>query len=209
MQDYMSCYAFNAQIDSLGVENSSIATHMFNALAGIGDRILLGASLGKALTLLPLPKKFENGCHYVHNFIDEALRQAFEARNQDATDDGHAEQSADVVDFKGDQRQSTFIREMAKKHRDMHYVRGAGLAVFIGGSETTATVMANTLFNLSRNLNAQRKVVEEVARLDGRIPTFEQLHQMTYLRACIDESELTRTLTALYFTLPQDTFLDI
>lgn len=62
------------------------------------------------------------------------------------------------------------------------------LILFTAGHETTANALSFTLFLLAKNKKAQKKVFEEVARLDlehGDI--MENISQLKYTKQCIEE----------------------
>jgi cytochrome P450 len=62
------------------------------------------------------------------------------------------------------------------------------LNICIGGYETTTNTLSWALYMLARHPEAEEKLHAEVDRvLDGRIPTFDDLPQLTYTRMIIDE----------------------
>jgi len=69
-------------------------------------------------------------------------------------------------------------------------------------------------FNLARHPEVYAKLREEVGRLDGRLPTSEDLREMKYLMWCINEGkqfplqklcELTQTALRLFPSVPANT----
>ncbi|XP_052738859.1 cytochrome P450 6B5-like [Bicyclus anynana] len=89
---------------------------------------------------------------------------------------------------------------------------GQCVLFFAAGFETTATTIGFVFYELSKEQNAQTKVIEEVAdyfrRHNGKIE-YECINEMPYLQACIDETlrlypilgVLTREVAETY-TLP-------
>ncbi|CAA9194369.1 cytochrome P450 [Flavobacterium collinsii] len=61
--------------------------------------------------------------------------------------------------------------------------------LFIAGHETTANALTFTLYLLGRNLEVQQKVLNEILEIESQTENVvEQLQQMTYLNAVINES---------------------
>ncbi|XP_068450959.1 1,25-dihydroxyvitamin D(3) 24-hydroxylase, mitochondrial [Clinocottus analis] len=80
----------------------------------------------------------------------------------------------------------------------------------IGGVETTANSMLWVIFNLSRNPDAQRKLLEEIKEVvpPGQDPCGEHIKSMPYLKACLKESmRLSPSVPFTSRTLDKDTVL--
>ena len=58
------------------------------------------------------------------------------------------------------------------------------------GFETSAAILNSLILNLAANEQVQQKAFEEIHRVVGsnRLPTFEDLSNMPYIRACVKES---------------------
>uniref|UniRef100_A0A8C5MEW5 Cytochrome P450 n=1 Tax=Leptobrachium leishanense TaxID=445787 RepID=A0A8C5MEW5_9ANUR len=77
----------------------------------------------------------------------------------------------------------------------------------IGGVETTANALMWLIFNLSRNVHVQERLLEEIQTVlpPGQSPTAETLQQMPYVKSCIKESmRLTPTVPFTSRTLQED-----
>ena len=62
------------------------------------------------------------------------------------------------------------------------------LNVLLAGRDTTASLLGNIWFTLARRPDIWAKLRKEVQdTLHGQRPTFEQLKEMKYLRAIINE----------------------
>ncbi|XP_072308187.1 1,25-dihydroxyvitamin D(3) 24-hydroxylase, mitochondrial [Eucyclogobius newberryi] len=80
----------------------------------------------------------------------------------------------------------------------------------IGGVETTANSMLWAIFNLSRNPDAQRKLLEEIRAVvaPDQDPCGEHIKRMPYLKACLKESmRLSPSVPFTSRTLDKDTVL--
>ena len=66
------------------------------------------------------------------------------------------------------------------------------LVFFLGGFETTATLMQAASFELSRNPEVQQTLIDEVdemiEKLDGKSISYEQLHEMMFLDMVVQET---------------------
>ncbi|CAJ1050293.1 %2C25-dihydroxyvitamin D(3) 24-hydroxylase, mitochondrial [Xyrichtys novacula] len=80
----------------------------------------------------------------------------------------------------------------------------------VGGVETTANSMLWAIFNLSRNPDAQRKLLEEIREVvpPDQDPNGEHIKSMPYLKACLKESmRLSPSVPFTSRTLDKDTVL--
>ena len=68
-------------------------------------------------------------------------------------------------------------------------LRDEAMTLFLAGHETTANALTWAWHLLSQNRDKEQKLHEELDRvLRGRIPSFEDLSQLTYTRQVIDEA---------------------
>ncbi|KAK1182391.1 cytochrome P450 [Streptomyces sp. NBS 14/10] len=66
---------------------------------------------------------------------------------------------------------------------------GEILSTIVSGYETSSNSMAWVCYRLARHPEVQRRVQEEVDQvLDGRVPTLEDLSELTYTRMVMDET---------------------
>ncbi|XP_024126737.1 1,25-dihydroxyvitamin D(3) 24-hydroxylase, mitochondrial [Oryzias melastigma] len=80
----------------------------------------------------------------------------------------------------------------------------------VGGVETTANSMLWLIFNLSRNPDAQKKLLQEIREVvpSGQSPSGEHIKSMPYLKACLKESmRLSPSVPFTSRTLDKDTVL--
>ncbi|KAL2059151.1 hypothetical protein ABVK25_000443 [Lepraria finkii] len=62
------------------------------------------------------------------------------------------------------------------------------LNILLAGRDTTAALLSNVWFELSKRQAVWDKLQREVSSLNGEFPTFEQLKEMKFLRAILNES---------------------
>ncbi|KAL1621717.1 hypothetical protein SLS56_009059 [Neofusicoccum ribis] len=113
---------------------------------------------------------------YVDQFVDEAVRYREELELQ-----GGAEKKED--------EKYVFLHELAKQTKDKRRLRDELLNVLLAGRDTTASLLGNLFFVLSKRPDVWKKLRAEVEEtLGGKPPTYEQLRNMKYLKWCMNES---------------------
>ena len=81
-----------------------------------------------------------------------------------------------------------FMHELVKALDDPVRIRDEILNVLLAGRDTTASLLGNMWFTLARRPDIWAKLRKEVDEtLHGKRPTFEQLKDMTYLKAFMNE----------------------
>ncbi|KAG0344961.1 hypothetical protein BG004_004049 [Podila humilis] len=80
-------------------------------------------------------------------------------------------------------------------------VQTEAIVFLIAGSETSSTAMTNTLMYLVKNTRCLNKLVQELDQAiasnpPGAIPTYDQVRNLPYLTACINESMRLRPVAA-------------
>jgi cytochrome P450 len=114
---------------------------------------------------------------YIDRFVDEALTLR---RSQKFSE---SKQSSQYI----------FLNELAKETEDREVLRDQILSVLLAGRDTTASLLSNMFWELARHPEIYEKLREEVKELQGRVPTFEELKQMQYLKYCLNECEFSIT----------------
>lgn len=87
------------------------------------------------------------------------------------------------------QRKHVFSRELAARTYDRERVLDELMNVLLAGRDTTASLLCNLFFMLAKDPEIWSKLRAEVAVLKGRIPTYDELHQLKYVQCCISECE--------------------
>ena len=73
--------------------------------------------------------------------------------------------------------------------RDQQLLRGGLSHVLLAGRDTTGALLTNLWSIIGGRPEIWSKLQEEVAALEGRVPTADNLRSMRYLRSCINEGE--------------------
>lgn len=116
-------------------------------------------------------------CHeYVDKFVDEAVRWR---REHDA------EKAAGGVYADGERY--VFIRELAKQTDDKQRIRDELINILLAGRDTTASLLSNMWFEVAKRPEIFAKLRAEVASLDGRLPSYEELRNLKYVKWCLNE----------------------
>jgi cytochrome P450 len=109
-------------------------------------------------------------------FVDKAIRMR-ERYDEEKIVDEAAE------------RRYMFLYGLAQQTGDRRRIRDEVLNILLAGRDTTASLLSNMFFLLAKHPSTWVKLQEEVATLEGRAPTYEQLRNMKYLKYCLNESE--------------------
>ena len=83
-----------------------------------------------------------------------------------------------------------FLHALAGFTRDPKVLRDQIVAILLAGRDTTASTLSWTIYELSRHPHAVAKLREEILTTIGRdrMPTYEHLKNMPYLRAVLNET---------------------
>ncbi|OCK74977.1 putative P450 monooxygenase [Lepidopterella palustris CBS 459.81] len=137
-----------------------------------------GVGLEKLIKLLPPDGQFERDRKFVHNFVDSYVDKALAKSRQLKESD--SENSDRYI----------FIDELVRQTTDRVRIRSEALNVLLAGRDTTASLLTNLWFTLSNRPDIWAKLQAEIAhfQLHGGAPSFEELKEMKYLRALLNES---------------------
>lgn len=114
-------------------------------------------------------------CHaYIDKFVDDAIRFKQE---QDEEKNTGSEKDERYI----------FIHELAKQTTDRRRVRDELINILLAGRDTTASLLSNMFFQLAKRPEIYAKLRDEVAFLEGRPPTYEELRNLKYLKWCLNE----------------------
>eukprot|EP00002_Diphylleia_rotans_P034474 TRINITY_DN740_c0_g1_i1.p1 TRINITY_DN740_c0_g1~~TRINITY_DN740_c0_g1_i1.p1 ORF type:complete len:494 (-),score=96.97 TRINITY_DN740_c0_g1_i1:470-1951(-) len=117
--------------------------------------------------------EYKRNIKILDDFVNDIVRKAMSDPNIKSREDLLAE----------------YIRD--EKHKWNHLSLCNMLKnMLIAGRDTTAVLMMWTFYELSRNPEVERKLVEEIDRVVGRdrIPTAEQLTELRYMKQVLNET---------------------
>ncbi|KAF1948000.1 cytochrome P450 52A12 [Clathrospora elynae] len=115
-------------------------------------------------------------CHtYIEKFVDDALqfRQELDVEKKAGA---------------GKDEKYYFIQEVAKQTTDKKRIREELINILLAGRDTTASLLSNMFFQIAKKPEIYQKLRDEVALLEGRTPTYEELRNLKYVKWCLNES---------------------
>ncbi|KAF1730573.1 Cytochrome P450 52A12 [Beauveria bassiana] len=113
---------------------------------------------------------------YVDNFVDDAM--VIRKHGSDG--------------MVGADDRSFFLKELAKATEDKEKIRDELLNILIAGRDTTASLLSSAFHVLSRRPDVWKKIRDEVSLLEGKIPVYEELRNMKYIKMAIRDTVLPR-----------------
>lgn len=137
---------------------------------------------GMFAKFMPENKQFKRDRQLVYDMVDHYVDKGLAKRND-------PKQSAATTDEKSTGRY-VFIDELVRQTSDRVQIRSELLNILLAGRDTTASLLTNVFFILSHNPHIWSKLQSEIrtALPDDSRPTFEQLKNMKYLKAILNES---------------------
>ncbi|KAI9648975.1 hypothetical protein NHQ30_001541 [Ciborinia camelliae] len=159
-----------ARVDSAGRKYSEAYDYL-------GEQVGKEVRLGKLTTFLP-NKKYRDALSYVHSYVrtyvDKALALQVSPPSQKPQET--------------DSDRYIFLEELAKSGYSAQKIQAELLNILLAGRDTTASLLTALFMILSRHQDVFEKLREEVMKLEGRHPSFEEIKDMKYLKWCINET---------------------
>jgi cytochrome P450 len=184
LQDLFFCYTIDSATEflfgqSIGtLKQTKQGPDFAEAFCYAQRNIVVRAMLGPLKTLYRDAKADE--CHricreFAQPFVDEAFRA-------DAKKKATQGQNLKTV-----REKRIFSHELASRTSDRHRILNELMNVLLAGRDTTASLLSNLFFMLAKNPAIWGKLRREVAYLQGRPPTYEELSSLKYVGYCIKE----------------------
>ena len=129
--------------------------------------------------------KFFASCEKVHKFVDRIVYDALQ-RRQSAKSDAKPLDTPSLSRY-------VFLNELMDFTTDPRRLRDEMLNILLAGRDTTAGVLSNMWHALARHPQVWIRLREEVERLDGQVPSYQELRDMEYLKCVVNESESDMT----------------
>jgi len=121
-------------------------------------------------------------CHaYVDKFVDIAMKEHDEEKATGKADD---------------EGRYVFIKELVKQTGDKTRIRDELMNILLAGRDTTASLLSNMFFQFALRPDVWAKLRAEVATLEGRQPTYEELRNLKYLKWCLNECKSNPLVSA-------------
>jgi cytochrome P450 len=184
--DSATTFLFGQSVGSLkkSAQSESDLAHAFDYAQ---ESIRMRKFLGPLSRFYSDPKA--DGCNklcreFAQQFVDEAVR-AVEPDQDCIEKDGLASSPRS----KG--QKYIFSHELARRTSDKRRILDELMNVFMAGYETTASLLSNLFFMLARHPRIWSKLRKEIAVLDGRVPSYEEVRNFKFLKCCINECEIS------------------
>ena len=174
-------FLFGESTNSLAPSNTSntrFAEAFNRSQEAIGE-----ASRGGWLSTFFRESSFHDDVKYVHGFVDHFVQRGLNYRKT---------LDAEKAEAKSEERY-VFLHELVKVTSDPVQIRSELLNILLAGRDTTASLLSNTWFELSRKPDIWERLQSEVGKLGGEVPTYAQIKEMKYLRQVLNEC------TSLFF----------
>ncbi|KAJ4419965.1 hypothetical protein N0V82_004680 [Gnomoniopsis sp. IMI 355080] len=117
-------------------------------------------------------------------FAQQFVEEAFQVVEGEKFERGEEKPNAPLLA----RQRRVFSHELALRTTDRHRVLDELMNVLLAGRDTTASLLSNLFFMLAKNASIWDKLRKEVASLEGRPPTYEELRSLRYVNCCINES---------------------
>jgi len=131
------------------------------------------------MNLLVKNKKFEAACKEVHEWADTYVAKTLAAREV---------QKDEEKEVEGGRKKYIVLNEIADELQDPRQLRDEMLNLLLAGRDTTAGLLSNSFHALARHPRIWEKLRAEVeSTLEGRLPTYDDLKNMKYLKAIMNE----------------------
>ncbi len=128
--------------------------------------------------------KWLDSCKVTHQFAEKYMHKASQHRQTIAEEVSHSEKVAE-----GTRKPYVLLFGMAEQTNDPMELRNEILQALMAAQETTAALISNACFLLSRDEPIWQRLRQEVLALGHADIDQESLQGMTYLRNVLNESE--------------------
>lgn len=163
--------------EKLGIQNSSAVVEAFADYQSVVKQTALSNFLGLPDWLPNLNAKFgkaRTAAKTIHNIVDNIIELAEKENHTDTM----------VAEFIKANKQESGMDLMTKKQ-----IRNEIVVFFLAGHETTANVLSWCWYLISQAPDVEEKLLKELDQvLGGRNPEYEDVENLKYTRAIIDEA---------------------
>lgn len=116
---------------------------------------------------------------FAQQFADEAVRAVQSEKKEDNREGSETKHQKYIFSY-----------ELARRTSDKRRILDELMNVLLAGRDTTASLLSNMFFMLTKHPEVWAKLRREVATLEGRLPTYEELRNLKYLKCCMNECEI-------------------
>ena len=148
------------------------------AMFGSGFQIALGP-----LKFLYRDPKWHESCKTTHGFADKYVDKALEYRQSLQSTKRNGTEPGDR------QQRHILLHGMAEQTNDKTELRNQILQALMAAQETTAVLISNVFFLLSRHPLVWQRLRKEIIALGDSVLDVDNLQNLKYLRNVLNESE--------------------
>ncbi|KIX95653.1 uncharacterized protein Z520_08773 [Fonsecaea multimorphosa CBS 102226] len=171
-------FLFGQSVGSLKKMESEL--NFAQAFNDAQNAIILRATLGP-LNLFYHDRRAERSERICRDFAQQFVEQALYAveSGKDAMEKRQPET---------ERQKYIFLHQLAWRTSDKRRILDELMNVLLAGRDTTASLLSNLFFMLAKHPAIWDKVRRDIAGLQGRVPTYEDLRSLKYVQCCINES---------------------
>jgi cytochrome P450 len=170
--DITTDFLFGYSINTLRPD-SAHSYKEFNSAFNHGlSRIWPRSRMNIFMDLIPDPE-FRKSCKLVHKVVDNLISQSLLNRSP--------------LDSEKAPSRYIYLHEMASSTDDPTELRAHVLSILMAAKDSTAAGLSSIFYLLAKHPAVWTKLSAEIGRLNGKIPTFEELKQLKYLYSVINE----------------------
>ncbi|KAL8775618.1 MAG: hypothetical protein Q9209_000114 [Squamulea sp. 1 TL-2023] len=129
------------------------------------------------LSLFLPDRRFKRDCKYVHDWVDALIERSLSS-------------ASEKLDHSEDRY--VFLHELVAITPDKVRIRTELLNILVAGRDTTASLLSDVWWTISREPRVWNRLQKEVQALETPLgeerPIFQELKEMKYLRAVLNES---------------------
>ena len=193
--DTATLFLFGESANSLSKNTTSETQTFLQAF----DHAMLGSEIrihfGPFKFLYPyIDTKWLKSCAVTHRFVDRFVEMALDYRRRQAT------KTPSLTPREDDSKSKPILlHAIAEQTEDTVELRYEILQALMAAQETTATLISNAFFLLSRHSLVWKKLHNEVLAIGDKEVDVDCLQGLTYLRQVLNESESHQLLTLLRY----------
>ena len=190
--DIATDFLLGKSTDSLLQEGADAKTKKFvkaidHAMNGLGSQdegliFWIAVMMGIMVQNWTLRGEFK----IVHDYVDGLIEKALAEKQENL----EVEKNQDSLNS-GDKKRYIFLHSLLSQTTNKLKIRSELLNILLAGRETTSALLSNLWFVLAKKPPIFAKLQHEISTTlpnDGEPPTYEQLKEMKYLRAVLNES---------------------
>ena len=189
--DIATEFLFGKSTDSLAPEGADPETQVFvacvdRAMATLGAQEEEGWAFWVAVMFGFFVQNWKLRHVYktIHDYVDGII----EKERLLLEEEKKKKKKQDPLGQDDEKKRYIFLHSLLSQTPSKLKIRSELLNILLAGRETTAALLSNLFFMLSKNPSIWSSLQAEVSHLNGSSPSYTQLKELKYLRAVLNES---------------------